>query len=183
MAIAYPEAPDARAVFAGRCVVEDADALLEWLRRTPEPEADLAGCTDLHTALAQLLLAARARIVAPPADRMLASCLGVPGGSDAGSPAEGEAAPGIGMTDGSAAAGSAATGLVEAESAGAGPAASGSVGAGSAASGSAGAEAAASGSVGVGSAGVGSAGVGSAGAGSAGGRRPRRAGGRQGGAG
>jgi len=65
------------AVFEGPCVVEEADALLEWLRRTPTPAADLGACTELHTALAQLLLAARVRLIVPPVDRLLAGCLGL----------------------------------------------------------------------------------------------------------
>jgi hypothetical protein len=64
------------AVFAGHCAPEEAEALLDWLRRTPDPGADLGACSGLHTALAQLLLAARARLVAPPADPLLAGCLG-----------------------------------------------------------------------------------------------------------
>ena len=62
--------------FEGSCAPEEADALLEWLRCTPAPAADLSACDDLHTALAQLLLAARVRLRAPPLDAVLASCLG-----------------------------------------------------------------------------------------------------------
>jgi len=65
-----------QAVFEGRCEPEEADALLEWLRRTPEPKADLGACVDLHTALAQLLLVAAVRVATPPPDRFLAACLG-----------------------------------------------------------------------------------------------------------
>ncbi len=75
MPITYPEEGVARAVFAGRCVPEEADALLEWLRRSPEPQADFGQCTDLHTALAQLLLASATAIAAPPPDALLAACL------------------------------------------------------------------------------------------------------------
>jgi len=67
---------DDQAVFEGHCEPEEADALLEWLRRTPEPKADLGGCVDLHTALAQLLMVARVRVAPPPADGFLAACLG-----------------------------------------------------------------------------------------------------------
>jgi hypothetical protein len=66
---------DNLAVFEGHSEPEEADALLEWLRRTPEPQADLGACTDLHTALAQLLMVARVRIALPPADQFLAACL------------------------------------------------------------------------------------------------------------
>jgi two-component system chemotaxis response regulator CheY len=41
-----------------------------------DPEADLGACEHLHTALAQLLLAARVRLAARPYDRVLATCLG-----------------------------------------------------------------------------------------------------------
>ena len=44
-----------QALSEGRCKPGQADALPEWLRRTPEPKADPGGCADLHTALAQLL--------------------------------------------------------------------------------------------------------------------------------
>ncbi len=76
MPIQYPEEGGSRAVFAGLCVTEEGDALLDWLRRTSDAEADLTDCTDLHTALVQLLMAARVRLVAPPADRLLAAFLG-----------------------------------------------------------------------------------------------------------
>lgn len=76
MPVHYPDADSHTAVFHGSCAPEEADALLEWLRRTPDPCADLSGCADLHTAVAQLLLAANVLIVARSADPMLAGCLG-----------------------------------------------------------------------------------------------------------
>jgi hypothetical protein len=69
---------DTMAVFEGRCDPEEADGLLDWLRCTAEPTADLGACQDLHTALAQLLLAARVRLTSPPTDNLLADCLAVP---------------------------------------------------------------------------------------------------------
>jgi hypothetical protein len=63
------------ATFTGHGAPEEADALLEWLRRTPAPRADLAACDGLHMALAQLLLAGRAAIDPPPPDPTLASLL------------------------------------------------------------------------------------------------------------
>jgi hypothetical protein len=66
---------DDRAVFEGRCEPEEADALLEWLRLASAPAADLSACQDLHTALAQLLIAARVRLAAAPPDRLLEACL------------------------------------------------------------------------------------------------------------
>jgi len=66
---------DPVAILEGQCAPEEADALLEWLRRTPEPAADLRACEAPHTALVQLLLAARVRLAAAPADPILAACL------------------------------------------------------------------------------------------------------------
>lgn len=69
-------AAGARAIFEGTCVPEEADALLDWLRRTRAPAADLSACQGLHTALAQLLLAAGVHVLAWPPDPLLAACLG-----------------------------------------------------------------------------------------------------------
>jgi hypothetical protein len=65
------------AIFEGGCAHEEADALLEWLRNTSDPAADLGACESMHKALLQLLLTARVRVVAPPADGVLASSLGI----------------------------------------------------------------------------------------------------------
>ena len=54
------------------CTVEDALPLLEFLKSTDAPEVDLSACTWLHTALLQLLLTARPRMMASPADPALA---------------------------------------------------------------------------------------------------------------
>jgi len=75
MPILYPDAAAPCAVFSGACAPEEADGLLEWLRNTPAPSADLSGCAGLHTALLQLLLAGRVAIAAPPGDPRLAECL------------------------------------------------------------------------------------------------------------
>jgi hypothetical protein len=75
MTITFATGNAKHAVFAGNCAPEEADALLEWLRATPAPSVDLGACDALHTALVQLLLAASARIVAPPPDAVLAACL------------------------------------------------------------------------------------------------------------
>jgi hypothetical protein len=66
---------DAVAVFEGPCAPEEADALLEWLRRAPLAVADLGACDAPHTALVQLLLAGKVRLAAPPSDPVLAACL------------------------------------------------------------------------------------------------------------
>lgn len=56
-------------------MAEEVDGLLDWLRRTYEPVADLRGCTDLHSALLQLLLATGLPMTQPPPDKFLAGLL------------------------------------------------------------------------------------------------------------
>lgn len=63
------------AVFDDACTVEEAEPLLQWLRETPDAAVDLGGCAALHAALAQVLLAARPHLVAPPSDPVLAAAL------------------------------------------------------------------------------------------------------------
>lgn len=75
MAIRYTDLPRPTAIFEGVCAPEEADALLEWLRLTPAPVADLSGCTEPHMALIQLLIAASAGLTAPPADPIFRACL------------------------------------------------------------------------------------------------------------
>ncbi len=75
MPIQYTEGEDACAVFEGRCIAEEADNFLEWLRRTYDPSVDLASCTDVHTALFQLLIGAGLRIAQFPPDALLAGLL------------------------------------------------------------------------------------------------------------
>jgi hypothetical protein len=75
MPIVFASGPSPRAVFSGACVPDEADALLEWLRATPDAAADLGTCESLHTALAQLLMAARVGLAPPPPDAVLANCL------------------------------------------------------------------------------------------------------------
>ncbi len=58
--------------FEDVCTVEDALPLLEFLKGSAAPEVDLSACTHLHTALLQLLLAARPNVAAPPGDPALA---------------------------------------------------------------------------------------------------------------
>jgi len=63
---------ETEARFEDVCTVEDALPLLEFLKNSDAPQVDLSACTYLHTALLQLLLSARPRIAAPPADPSLA---------------------------------------------------------------------------------------------------------------
>jgi hypothetical protein len=62
---------DRTAVFEGDCSVEEAVFLTEWLEATRPALVDLSGCTGLHTALLQALLAADASIAAEPEDPFL----------------------------------------------------------------------------------------------------------------
>ncbi|TWA85246.1 hypothetical protein FBY14_11586 [Azospirillum brasilense] len=57
---------DRTARFEGACTVEEAIPLAEWLCAAEEPRLDLGGCTSLHTALLQVLLAAGKPIAVPP---------------------------------------------------------------------------------------------------------------------
>jgi len=58
--------------FEDVCTVEDALPLFEFLNTGEAAEIDLSACTYLHTALLQLLLAARPKVAALPVDRSLA---------------------------------------------------------------------------------------------------------------
>ncbi|MBF0335898.1 MAG: hypothetical protein HQL40_20035 [Alphaproteobacteria bacterium] len=58
--------------FEGACLPDEALALIEWLNVRKSPKVDLRACEHLHAALLQVLLAARPRIVEPPADPFLA---------------------------------------------------------------------------------------------------------------
>lgn len=75
MPIQYIEGDEPCASFEGRCVAEDTDTFLDWLRRTYDPTVDLTSCTDLHTALMQLLIGTKLRITQLPPDALLAGLL------------------------------------------------------------------------------------------------------------
>lgn len=64
-----------RAVFLDMVSVDEAEALLAWLQDKPQARADLAGCTHLHPANLQVLMAAGCRVAAWPADATLRSWL------------------------------------------------------------------------------------------------------------
>lgn len=59
--------------FDGHCEVEEALPFLERLNEPPSLRVALADCATLHTALLQVLAAARPEIVSMPANRMLAT--------------------------------------------------------------------------------------------------------------
>ncbi len=62
---------DQTARFDGACTVDEAIPLAEWLEATESPRLDLGPCTGLHTALLQVLMAARAAVAAEPEDAFL----------------------------------------------------------------------------------------------------------------
>ncbi len=63
------------AVITDLLTVEEAETLLEWLQKHPRGKLDLAGCTHLHTANLQVLMAARPQISAWPENETLAAWL------------------------------------------------------------------------------------------------------------
>jgi hypothetical protein len=63
------------ALFADIIGVEDAETLLAWLHRHPKPKLDLSGCTHLHAAPLQVLMAAAQPVGRWPTDAALAAWL------------------------------------------------------------------------------------------------------------
>jgi len=55
----------------GECPVEEAEALLEALLANPGAPVDWSGCDDLHTAVFQVLMAARPALRGSPRDPFL----------------------------------------------------------------------------------------------------------------
>ena len=51
------------------------ETLLDWLREHPKGKVNLKACRALHTAVLQILLAARPGVSVPPADAALARWL------------------------------------------------------------------------------------------------------------
>lgn len=62
---------DATIWLEGDCPNEDAETLLRHLIARPEATIDWRGCGRAHTAVVQVLLAARAGVRGPPADNFL----------------------------------------------------------------------------------------------------------------
>ena len=65
------------AVLEGVVTVEDAEALLQWLRGRPDAAVGLKRCGHVHAAVLQVLVATRPRLVDAPADPLLARALGL----------------------------------------------------------------------------------------------------------
>ncbi len=59
---------DGVCVLQGDCPLEDAEVLCQSLSHEPHMQIDWSGCTRLHTAVFQVLMAARPRIVGSPTD-------------------------------------------------------------------------------------------------------------------
>lgn len=55
----------------GECLVEEAEILLEILQANPGSPVDWSGCRHAHTALIQVLMAARAVTQGDPEDEFL----------------------------------------------------------------------------------------------------------------
>ncbi len=72
MAIAFKKT---KAVFQDIVGVEEAEILLEWLHKHPKGKVDLSSCQHLHSAVLQVLMAARPSILALPSDALLAAWL------------------------------------------------------------------------------------------------------------
>ncbi len=58
-------------VLEGACPTEDAEALLRLLSSNRQRVVDWRGCEQAHTAVIQLLLAARPKMIGPPAGGFL----------------------------------------------------------------------------------------------------------------
>jgi len=57
-----------KALFIDVVSVEDAEILLEWLQKKANAKVDLSGCTHLHPANLQVLMAAKPSVTAWPTD-------------------------------------------------------------------------------------------------------------------
>jgi len=55
-----------KAVFREEVGVDEVETLMEWLQRTPSAKVDLSACAHLHPANLQILMTARAAVVAWP---------------------------------------------------------------------------------------------------------------------
>ncbi|AMN40461.1 hypothetical protein RHPLAN_20170 [Rhodoplanes sp. Z2-YC6860] len=59
---------DGKIVLDGICPVEDAELLCQLLLATPAATCDWTGCTRLHTAVTQVLFAAKPKLAGPCGD-------------------------------------------------------------------------------------------------------------------
>ncbi|HYG90436.1 MAG TPA: hypothetical protein VD978_29720 [Azospirillum sp.] len=63
---------DATVRFEGACGVEEALPLSDWLLAREDARVDLGACTELHTAVLQVLMAAKRPVTVAPTDPFLA---------------------------------------------------------------------------------------------------------------
>jgi len=63
------------AALEGSVSVDDAETLTQWLLQQPAPAVHLGKCEHLHGTVLQVLLALRPKLVATPADPLLAAVL------------------------------------------------------------------------------------------------------------
>lgn len=63
------------AILSGFIEVEEAESLLQWVQSHSEGELDLSACIHINAACLQVLMAAKPRYSAWPADESLASWL------------------------------------------------------------------------------------------------------------
>ena len=66
-------------VLEAACPVEDAEPLLQLLQATPGAKCDWTKCTHLHSAVVQVLLAARPALIGPCGDPWIERWLGPTG--------------------------------------------------------------------------------------------------------
>jgi len=64
-------ADDGAIVLEGVCPAEDAEALAGFLLLDPAASVDWRGCDNVHTAVVQVLLAARPAMLGPPRSSFL----------------------------------------------------------------------------------------------------------------
>ena len=55
--------PKGTVVLEGNCPIEDAEPLLQFLQATPAPACDWSRAVHIHTAVLQVLLAAKPRFI------------------------------------------------------------------------------------------------------------------------
>jgi hypothetical protein len=67
------------AALEGIVSVDDAEALTQWLLQQGAPAVHLGKCEHLHGAVLQVLLALRPKVIAAPADPLLAGVLAARG--------------------------------------------------------------------------------------------------------
>lgn len=63
------------AVFGADCTIEDAEALLEWLLEHPKGKLNLKKCTQCHTAVVQVMMAAKPALTAQPDNQQVQNIL------------------------------------------------------------------------------------------------------------